>query len=98
MLAKREADMTVILDDFAARRHRPQRDGWLRLLGQGKVSLAVAEHAALVMELGFVAVFLNTAVAKAADPVSMARAFGKAESMPAGKPIALGCSSRAMSP
>jgi thiazole synthase len=35
-------------------------------------------HAALVMELGFDAVLLNTAVAKAADPVGMARAFGKA--------------------
>jgi thiazole synthase len=30
------------------------------------------------MELGFDAVLLNTAVAKAADPVGMARAFGKA--------------------
>jgi thiazole synthase len=35
-------------------------------------------HAALVMELGFDAVLLNTAVAKAADPVGMARAFGNA--------------------
>ncbi|MER8867932.1 thiazole synthase [Mesorhizobium sp. M0751] len=35
-------------------------------------------HAATVMELGFDAVLLNTAVAKAADPVGMARAFGKA--------------------
>jgi thiazole synthase len=35
-------------------------------------------HAALVMELGFDAVLLNTAVARAADPVGMARAFGKA--------------------
>jgi thiazole synthase len=35
-------------------------------------------HAALVMELGFDAVLVNTAVAKAADPVGMARAFGKA--------------------
>jgi thiazole synthase len=35
-------------------------------------------HAAIVMELGFDAVLLNTAVAKAADPVGMARAFGKA--------------------
>ena len=35
-------------------------------------------HAARVMELGFDAVLLNTAVAKAADPVGMARAFGKA--------------------
>ncbi|RUW50612.1 thiazole synthase, partial [Mesorhizobium sp. M8A.F.Ca.ET.021.01.1.1] len=35
-------------------------------------------HAATVMELGFDAVLLNTAVAKAAYPVGMARAFGKA--------------------
>ncbi len=35
-------------------------------------------HAALVMELGFDAVLLNTAVAKAVDPVGMAGAFGKA--------------------
>ncbi|ESZ11077.1 thiazole synthase [Mesorhizobium sp. M0923] len=35
-------------------------------------------HAATVMELGFDAVLLNTAVAKAADPIGMARAFGKA--------------------
>ncbi|PBB11859.1 thiazole synthase [Mesorhizobium loti] len=35
-------------------------------------------HAATVMEHGFDAVLLNTAVAKAADPIGMARAFGKA--------------------
>ena len=35
-------------------------------------------HAASVMELGFDAVLLNTAVAKAGDPVAMAAAFGKA--------------------
>ncbi len=35
-------------------------------------------HAAQVMEMGFDAVLLNTAVAKAGDPVGMARAFGKA--------------------
>lgn len=35
-------------------------------------------HAAQVMELGFDAVLLNTAVAKAGDPVTMAAAFGKA--------------------
>jgi thiazole synthase len=35
-------------------------------------------HAAVVMELGFDAVLLNTAVAGAGDPVAMARAFGKA--------------------
>ncbi|MHC1548527.1 thiazole synthase [Phyllobacterium sp. K27] len=35
-------------------------------------------HAAAVMELGFDAVLLNTAVAKAGDPAAMAQAFAKA--------------------
>ena len=35
-------------------------------------------HAAQVLELGFDAVLLNTAVAKAGDPVKMAEAFAKA--------------------
>lgn len=35
-------------------------------------------HAAQVMELGFDAVLLNTAVARAADPVAMAAAFARA--------------------
>jgi thiazole synthase len=35
-------------------------------------------HAAQVMEFGFDAVLLNTAVAKAGDPVAMAEAFSKA--------------------
>ncbi|MEJ6785187.1 thiazole synthase [Aminobacter sp. Piv2-1] len=35
-------------------------------------------HAATVMELGYDAVLLNTAVAKAGNPVAMASAFGKA--------------------
>ncbi|RWE11397.1 MAG: thiazole synthase [Mesorhizobium sp.] len=35
-------------------------------------------HAAIVMELGYDAVLLNTAVAKAVDPVAMAVAFRKA--------------------
>ncbi|AZO22551.1 thiazole synthase [Mesorhizobium sp. M1E.F.Ca.ET.045.02.1.1] len=35
-------------------------------------------HAAAVMELGYDAVLLNTAIAKAGDPVAMAAAFGKA--------------------
>lgn len=35
-------------------------------------------HAAAVMELGYDAVLLNTAVAKAGDPVTMAAAFGNA--------------------
>ena len=35
-------------------------------------------HAAAAMELGFDAVLLNTAVAKAGDPVTMARAMAQA--------------------
>ena len=35
-------------------------------------------HAATVMELGYDAVLLNTAIAKAGDPAAMATAFGKA--------------------
>ncbi len=37
--------------------------------------IGAPSHAAEAMELGFDAVLLNTAVAKAADPVAMARAF-----------------------
>ena len=37
--------------------------------------LGAPSHAADAMELGYDAVLLNTAVAKAADPVNMARAF-----------------------
>jgi thiazole synthase len=37
--------------------------------------LGTPSHAALALEMGFDAVLLNTAIAKAADPVAMARAF-----------------------
>ena len=40
--------------------------------------LGAPSHAAEAMELGFDAVLLNTAIAKADDPVSMAKAFGLA--------------------
>ncbi len=40
--------------------------------------IGAPSQAALAMELGFDAVLLNTAVAKATDPVAMARAFGQA--------------------
>uniref|UniRef100_UPI003BAD4CAA thiazole synthase n=1 Tax=Stappia sp. TaxID=1870903 RepID=UPI003BAD4CAA len=40
--------------------------------------LGVPSHAATAMELGFDAVLLNTAVAKAGDPVAMAQAFAGA--------------------
>ena len=40
--------------------------------------IGLPSHAAKVMELGYDAVLLNTAVAKAGDPVMMAQAFAKA--------------------
>jgi thiazole synthase len=40
--------------------------------------IGAPSHAAAAMELGYDAVLLNTAVAKAADPVAMARAFAMA--------------------
>ncbi len=40
--------------------------------------LGAPSHAALAMEMGFDGVLLNTAVAKAGDPVVMAEAFAKA--------------------
>jgi thiazole synthase len=40
--------------------------------------IGAPSHAALAMEIGFDAVLLNTAVAKAADPVRMAGAFAEA--------------------
>lgn len=40
--------------------------------------IGLPSHAAAAMELGFDAVLLNTAVAKAGDPVTMAAAFAKA--------------------
>ena len=40
--------------------------------------IGAPSQAALAMELGFDAVLLNTAVAKATDPVAMAGAFGQA--------------------
>ncbi len=39
--------------------------------------LGLPSHAAAAMELGYDAVLLNTAVAKAGDPVGMARAFAR---------------------
>ena len=40
--------------------------------------IGAPSQAAHAMEMGFDAILLNTAVAKAGDPVAMARAFGKA--------------------
>lgn len=40
--------------------------------------IGAPSHAAAAMELGYDAILLNTAVAKAGDPVAMARAFARA--------------------
>jgi thiazole synthase len=40
--------------------------------------VGLPSHAAAAMELGYDGVLLNTAVAKAGDPVAMARAFSQA--------------------
>jgi thiazole synthase len=40
--------------------------------------IGAPSHAAQAMEMGFDAILLNTAVAKARDPVAMARAFSAA--------------------
>jgi thiazole synthase len=40
--------------------------------------IGAPSHAAETMELGYDAVLLNTAVAKAGDPVNMAKAFARA--------------------
>jgi thiazole synthase len=40
--------------------------------------IGLPSHAAAAMELGYDAILLNTAVAKAGDPVAMARAFAQA--------------------
>jgi thiazole synthase len=40
--------------------------------------LGLPSHAAKVMELGYDACLLNSAVAQASDPVNMAKAFGLA--------------------
>jgi len=42
--------------------------------------IGAPSHAMQAMEMGFDAVLLNTAVAKAADPVAMGKAFGEAVS------------------
>ena len=41
--------------------------------------VGLPSHAAAAMELGYDGVLLNTAVAKAGDPVAMARAFGSGD-------------------
>ncbi|PPD43949.1 MAG: thiazole synthase [Methylocystis sp.] len=55
--------------------------------------LGAPSHAATVMEMGYDAVLLNTAVSRAGDPVAMARAFGLA--VEAGR---LACLAKPMTP
>ena len=64
-----------LLNPWALRPLRARLPGltWIVEAGIGAPS-----HAAQAMELGFDAVLLNSAVAQAADPIGMARAFGLA--------------------
>ncbi|WP_102222881.1 thiazole synthase [Acidimangrovimonas sediminis] len=62
-------------DVGALRRMRAHFDGVPLVIDAG---LGAPSEAARAMELGFDAVLLNTAVARAGDPVAMARAFGQA--------------------
>jgi len=56
---------------FAERSRRPTRAQWTAGIG-------TPSHAAEIMEMGYDAILLNTAVAKAGDPVKMAQAFARA--------------------
>jgi thiazole synthase len=56
----------------ALRLLRTRLDGITLVIDAG---LGAPSHAALAMELGYDAVLLNTAIARAGDPVAMARAF-----------------------
>jgi thiazole synthase len=60
---------------FALRALRAHFPGVSLIVDAG---LGAPSHAATVMEMGYDAVLLNTAVSRAGDPVGMARAFGLA--------------------
>jgi thiazole synthase len=62
-------------DPFALRALRAHFPGVPLVVDAG---LGAPSHAAAVMEMGYDAVLLNTAVSRAGDPVAMARAFGLA--------------------
>ncbi len=62
-------------DPFALRALRAHFPGVPLIVDAG---LGAPSHAAAVMEMGYDAVLLNTAVSRAGDPVGMARAFGLA--------------------
>ncbi len=62
-------------DPFALRALRAHFPGVPLVVDAG---LGAPSHAAAVMEMGYDAVLLNTAVSRAGDPVGMAQAFGLA--------------------
>ena len=64
-----------LLNPWALRTLRARLPGLTLIVDAG---IGVPSHAVQAMELGFDAVLLNSAVAQAADPVGMARAFGLA--------------------
>lgn len=64
-----------LLNPWALRTLRARLPGVTLIVDAG---IGAPSHAAQAMELGFDAVLLNSAVAQAADPVGMARAFGRA--------------------
>jgi thiazole synthase len=61
-----------LINPFALRTLRARLPGVPLIVDAG---IGAPSHAAQAMELGFDAVLLNSAVAQAADPVAMARAF-----------------------
>jgi thiazole synthase len=61
-----------LLNPWALRTLRARLPGLTLIVDAG---IGMPSHAAQAMELGFDAVLLNSAVAQAADPVGMARAF-----------------------
>ena len=64
-----------LLNPWALRTLRARLPGVTLVVDAG---IGTPSHAVQAMELGFDAVLLNSAVAQAADPVGMARAFGLA--------------------
>ena len=64
-----------LLNPWALRTLRARLPGVTLIVDAG---IGAPSHAVQAMELGFDAVLLNSAVAQAADPVGMARAFGLA--------------------
>jgi len=64
-----------LLNPWALRTLRARLSGLTLIVDAG---IGAPSHAVQAMELGFDAVLLNSAVAQAADPVGMARAFGLA--------------------